>query len=1362
MNNLGANTNPDQRAHLQSVAFQTLSSARSRNSICPSKLESEWNQTWAFRATGAGADFEHIESATYDHRLEWQCQCQAGFTGLDCSQLEELNCNNERDDDNDGLIDCEDDDCCSQQACRDHHMCFTSPEPTRVLAHPTATPLLFHDLLHQTKQPRRASSRDRLAHNFYLRHRFFIANKSVQSYPNESSFDRSRVAIVRGRVTKWRHLEEQRAHESEPIGIVSVRVSVAETPTHGFTLTRKDGYFDILVNGDDWITLSFLRNAYAPIERRLFVRPNSINLLEENVAMWLASGATGGGGGAGDAGSTSAQTKQPGELQAFDSTFNFKFGSELYKLLSSLQKNDERRRDLLFECLMDSTSRTVRDFRFNYEPLLVGDESLSGQPEPLRTFVFARSGSFQTQLEAGGPNSNSNSSPNNNRPIQLVYNSASFPPAASVVKPSLFVQLLPDRKQPSWPHSLSSIVVQIDIEGQTRRERLIPLPKLSYQFAWNRRNVYGQKVYGFVEMKIRVAYEFTLNSSKSAQVLWRECANTLDGGPNSQRQELSSAELDRLKASILHHLNHLNRQLVWFERTVYVEAHQLNQHADLGKWNLGPSNRLDLEREVVYFGSGWSLPYKLVYPPVISDPIHLIGAQSSTQDEAGVSDEFDQVGAKLMARGPHSSMFLLLLQANRKSPTSSRLIQLDSSGKRRLLDLPLAILTGKLGLAQATHFGPHEGTRTSDSQARDDLQLIYNQFLSRLYLSSKSAGKIVQVSYSSLVVLDKAFSSNSATTAAEDEVDIEPLCGFGRQILSLSNSSADSFKPAKLVHLSGPHSLALDEERQILYFIDGDTNVMALDLVSNLVGVIPVSVQRGGWSASQQPGPRAFCRRHDQELQYVAYKPMRMHSLQWSRADSSLYFVDGNLVLALRQDYSLEIVARGSGSGSVASACLTEGHRLGIIRAIAMDSVENDLLVVHQWVSNHSKLNGRLYLAKLKLGIRSVGNTVGLNLPRIIDIHSGSSTWDPMVMRMFEAGGQTRQRNGGTASIKWNEITNTTRRQEFLGPHLLPNKPNDQSTPRPNRIPFIHLSSGFKQIDSLEINSDGSIFVLDLGTHSIRLIVPYSPNDFNLVERHDVNINRLFVANGQTKYRRLDESERVGVNNEPREEYQYQDQDQGQDQDRSQNADIRFASLMVQNPITNELMEFHSSTGLQLSSISSPGFKLEFYYQICESNTFADMDEDDQNDLDAQKLALDFLRTNANQPVPKATSIRLWQVFDSVGNEYEMVRMGSGPRLVLQSILMNRQPICKIATDSSGMMNLYKNSIHSDQIELVYDFSTCLLRDLVVKIEQTQIGAASGQVSGSEEPSLHGLRQLKRIVYDRIFYHYCDLFVVDT
>jgi hypothetical protein len=76
----------------------------------------------------------------------------------------------------------------------------------------------------------------------------------------------SRSAVVRGHIVT-----------SMGMGLMGVRVSTS-TPLEGFTLTREDGWFDLLVNGGGAVTLQFGRSPFRPQSHIVNVPWNEVTL----------------------------------------------------------------------------------------------------------------------------------------------------------------------------------------------------------------------------------------------------------------------------------------------------------------------------------------------------------------------------------------------------------------------------------------------------------------------------------------------------------------------------------------------------------------------------------------------------------------------------------------------------------------------------------------------------------------------------------------------------------------------------------------------------------------------------------------------------------------------------------------------------------------------------------------------------------------------------------------------------------------------------------------------------------------------------------------------------------------------------
>ncbi|XP_048526396.1 teneurin-m-like isoform X2 [Dendroctonus ponderosae] len=183
----------------------------------------------------------------------WECRCENGWDGPDCSILLEQNCNDGRDNDKDGLSDCEDPECCSSAPCKSSQLCVSSPKPIDILLR---------------KQPPAITA------SFFERMKFLIDEGSLQNYARQETFNESRSAVVRGRVVT-----------QMGTGLMGVRVSTS-TPLEGFTLTRDDGWFDLLVNGGGAVTLQFGRSPFRPQSDIVFIPWNEVVIID-NVVMSL-------------------------------------------------------------------------------------------------------------------------------------------------------------------------------------------------------------------------------------------------------------------------------------------------------------------------------------------------------------------------------------------------------------------------------------------------------------------------------------------------------------------------------------------------------------------------------------------------------------------------------------------------------------------------------------------------------------------------------------------------------------------------------------------------------------------------------------------------------------------------------------------------------------------------------------------------------------------------------------------------------------------------------------------------------------------------------------------------------------------
>lgn len=174
----------------------------------------------------------------------WKCSCNKGWKGHECTIAIETICDDHQDNDNDGLWDCQDPDCCENKVCKSDSTCKTSPDPLDILLRKQSTSTTA---------------------SFFEKMKFLIENNSVQTYATRHAFNESQVSVISGKVL---------TRDGSPL--IGVRVGVVTQPLYGYTFTRKGGMFDILVNGGGSVTLQFHREPFPAQSASVLVPWNQI------------------------------------------------------------------------------------------------------------------------------------------------------------------------------------------------------------------------------------------------------------------------------------------------------------------------------------------------------------------------------------------------------------------------------------------------------------------------------------------------------------------------------------------------------------------------------------------------------------------------------------------------------------------------------------------------------------------------------------------------------------------------------------------------------------------------------------------------------------------------------------------------------------------------------------------------------------------------------------------------------------------------------------------------------------------------------------------------------------------------------
>ncbi|XP_041440534.1 teneurin-4 isoform X7 [Xenopus laevis] len=172
----------------------------------------------------------------------WHCVCKVGWRGSGCDISMETACNDGKDNDADGLVDCMDPDCCLQHSCQTNSLCLGSPNPLDIIQE-THAPVPHQNL-----------------HSFYNRVKFLIGKDSTHFIPGENPFNGGHACVIRGQVIT-----------SDGTPLVGVNISFVGSPAFGYTISRQDGSFDLVTNGGISITLRFERAPFITQEHTLWL-----------------------------------------------------------------------------------------------------------------------------------------------------------------------------------------------------------------------------------------------------------------------------------------------------------------------------------------------------------------------------------------------------------------------------------------------------------------------------------------------------------------------------------------------------------------------------------------------------------------------------------------------------------------------------------------------------------------------------------------------------------------------------------------------------------------------------------------------------------------------------------------------------------------------------------------------------------------------------------------------------------------------------------------------------------------------------------------------------------------------------------
>lgn len=275
-------------------------------------------------------------------------------------------------------------------------------------------------------------------------------------------------------------------------GLMGVRVSTS-TPLEGFTLTRDDGWFDLLVNGGGAVTLQFGRSPFRAHSHIVFVPWNEVVIID-NIIMTTSD--------------DKAVVPVPQPCIAHD-----------YDTMKAV---------------------VLATWKHGFQGAC-----------PDKSAILAESQVVQESLQIPGTG------------LNLVYHSSRAAGYLSTIQ----LQLTPEK----IPPTLKLIHLCITIEGILFEKTFEADPVIKFTYAWNRLNVYRQRVYGVTTAIVKVGYEYT----DCKEIIWDVQTTKLSG------HDMSISEVGGWNLDIHHRYNfHEGKQntnpnlcllIFLFERSVVID-----------------------------------------------------------------------------------------------------------------------------------------------------------------------------------------------------------------------------------------------------------------------------------------------------------------------------------------------------------------------------------------------------------------------------------------------------------------------------------------------------------------------------------------------------------------------------------------------------------------------------------------------------------------------------------------------------------------------------------------------------------------------------------------------------------------------
>ncbi|KAH9590628.1 Teneurin-2 [Schistosoma haematobium] len=431
----------------------------------------------------------------------YYCQCSPGWSGSACQRQIETICDDGIDNDHDDLVDCLDPDCCTSTHC--DRLIKLGPNAGG-LAADNAQQSCAHSesfdyyLLITPIAP--------LDSAFYGQLEFLLRRERIVV----ENFDPRRISVVRGVVRQW-----------DGTVFWGCRVSDRANMQNGYTLTDKNGRFDLPVDGGTIVQLEFLRyptdrfsaihNLYVPVNQIVnmgdFYMYDAKQLSHNDLPTTITTKTTTNNIISGDFGGTLGPSPIHGDLWIMNS-FMPKFSDK----------------DIVVENLC--ISGNIHDIVTLGGPYIQSNSLMDISTICLdeQNVICVRNGALMYNI------------PIKDTQLRLIYRSD----RTSGYKPGISIHLLASNRAP--PLNLKEIHLVIDIAGQRHVKLLEPEPGLLNTFYWNKTDGYNRSVYGLAEAKVSVGYAYT----NCPRIFWEYRVVQLPGS------ELISSDLANWNLNILH------------------------------------------------------------------------------------------------------------------------------------------------------------------------------------------------------------------------------------------------------------------------------------------------------------------------------------------------------------------------------------------------------------------------------------------------------------------------------------------------------------------------------------------------------------------------------------------------------------------------------------------------------------------------------------------------------------------------------------------------------------------------------------------------------------------------------------------